>query len=171
MRASKERTLPAVKCCKIIRPTSAAWLGVGPLDDTPTLIRIHRYNRRTIECLDDPCPFCESFLTKEERLFLPVLFSSPARRAVLEVPATHLERLQGWATMYHTLRSITLECRRTNGRPNGPIEWRVFVRASGERAALPGWDWMAELSETWRANTVFALSRLSEQKSSVDVHV
>lgn len=167
MRASKERTLPTVNCCQIIRPTSYNWLGVGPLDDTPTVIRIHRFNHRTIECLDELCPFCTNFLTKEERLFLPVLHDSPPRRAVLELPVSHLERLQGWAIRYQTLRAVVLECRRSNGKSNGPIEWRVFEKSTGPRDGAPNWNWLQELSETWRSNTVFALSSvLSENQAS-----
>jgi hypothetical protein len=168
MRSSKVRTAPIIKCVKIIRPMDGRWLGTGPLEDSPTIVTVHRHQKRTVECFDQNCPFCENLWTTEERLFLPVLYGSPTRHGVLEVPANHLERLTGWANQFHTLRATVLECRRANGRSNGPIEWRCFPKESGIRDVSPDWKWLEELSETWRSNTRFALASIESEKLNVE---
>jgi len=169
MRILQESENPRRRCTKIIRPTDARWLPVGPLRDVPLLIKIHRFRRRTVECYPEDCPCCANLVTSDERLFLPVLFGSPVKRGVLELPASHRAYLNQLATEYHTLRALTLECRRKNGLSNGPIEWRVFPRSTEPLYARDDKDWLGELSETWSENTVFAHSQLEPEKTVRDV--
>lgn len=169
MRTSKALACPPLKCCKIVRPTSGSWLVVGPVVDSPTVVTIHRHQRRSVECLEPECPFCSALWSFEERVFLPVVLDVAGQRAVLELPTSHLERLKGWEMQYHSLRALMLHCRRANGQRNGPIEWRCFPRDGGMRTALTKWDWLGELSETWRRNTQFALQAVATEKTVRDV--
>lgn len=166
---SKEPSLPQRRCAKILRPVDARWLAIGPLADVPTVIRIHRYRRRTVECFPEDCPLCENLATAEERLFLPVLYGSPAQRAVLELPLSHRTYLLALATTYRTLRALTLELRRRNGLPNGPIEWRVFPRSKDDLPKREESAWLDELSATWEENTIFAHAAVAAEKSVRDV--
>jgi len=165
MRASYESRLPRRKCVKIIRPESLKWLTLGPLDDRPLVVTIHRHEGRTISCAEENCPFCQAFWTQEERVVIPCLFGEPARRGVLEVPVSHLEQLVGVTNQFHTLRALVIHCRRKNGRKNGPIEWRFFPRQAGERERCTGWNWLGELEETWAANTAKAYSTITDEKT------
>lgn len=169
----RTRTCPVnpVKFVRIVRPPAQGKLEFVPADDYPTLVVVHRHGKRTVECLGDDCPFCESLMVQQDRIFMRAHIVPACAPAIVELPPSHWERLVTTAEDCAGLRSLLLTCWRRGGQPNSPIEISSAPRVKPLKVYAWRGELLGVLSDIWRDNTDFALSELKLPNRQPDVLV
>lgn len=140
-------------------------------DPEPTIVVVHRFERRTVECGGPECEFCAGMLVAQDRIFARIHAVPSVAPAILELPISHWERLIELARRGEGLCPWIFTFRRRGGRPNGPIYWSTQDRKRPWPVrAWPG-GLLESLSGIWRENTEYARAALVLPKRQPDVHV
>lgn len=158
----RTRTSPnnSPKFLKIIRIPAQGSVSLVFADADPTLVVVHRHERRTVECLGDDCPLCGAMAVQQDRIFARIHVAPSGAAAILELPPSHWERLVDVAKQEGGLCAGYFTFSRPKGTKNGPIVWRVEPRAKPWPVrAWPG-ELLPTLAAIWHENTQFAVSAL-----------
>jgi len=142
----------------IVRPTATKPVNVVPTVDRHSIFVVHRFQRRTVPCASDGCVFCKECVVMEDRIFLPGREQEFGNPVIVDLPASHNERLVDIANRAGSLRKARLLIARLKPRNNAPIGIKAFGVDEGCHVGRVVVELDEQLDQIFAENLEFALS-------------
>jgi len=165
MRTRQEPSTPFRKCLPFVRPPAVGSIVVEPIQDQHTIVVLHRFQGRSLPCLEPDCFLCEHRIKQEEKIFFLARRRPSADLVIVELPISKHDGLTG-ATMRHgTMRRFALHMKRKYPANNAPVVLSIELLLGAVTLNEPA-SLIDELAWSWCKNVEFAADEIASKKTT-----
>lgn len=135
---------------KILRPPTSGGMTVLVLSSKWVLVPTHFIGRRTMPCIDGPCPGCVEGIEIRNKFYLYVRGKTLGETRVLEVSDFSAEAFENYFGAYKTMRGAIAVLSRQGKRKNGAHVVSFQRSQETEQTLGKEYDLDAWLRRLWR---------------------
>lgn len=164
MRLLSQATSVRTTLPRFIRPTAHVPVVIFPAIDAPERFSCHRYQKRTVPCLEPPCPFCAAEIPFDPRVYVPGWHIGAKKFAVVDATLGAYDQLLFIVERLGPLRGTRISFARAEPFDNAPMAITGWSIGDKESHQKPFADFHRVLDQMLASNADFALAGLGLPK-------